>query len=157
MKIRARSVIAFALAGTAMYTAAIARESAQAPGQANLSATNTLETAIQPGIQIETLLKADSSRQSTSYSAHPLGRTVVRLAVPPHTALSWQNHPLPNAAYVVSGQIAVEKQGDTLTQTLGAGQLLAEMAHTPHRGLTGDEPAVLMVFYAGAQGRPLYK
>src|SRR5690606_2368380 len=106
-----------------------------------------------PTIQAETLLKSDSSWDGAAYAAYPEGRpelTVVKLTIPPHTTLPWHTHPMPNAAYVVSGQLVVEKQADGQKRTLGAGQVLAEMVDTPHRGVTGDEPVVLIVFYAGA-------
>ena len=139
-----------------MLTAAAARESAKAaPDHFEQQDAGKLS---QSGIQAEILLKADSSWDGMPYSSYPQGRpelTVVRLTIPPRTALPWHSHPMPNAAYVVTGQIVVEKQSDGLKRTLGAGQVLAEMVETPHRGVTGDEPVVLIVFYAGTPGMPL--
>lgn len=161
MRIRARNVTAWAMAGMVMFGAAAAHETAQPAGELDASASQAAAGVTAPaasGIQVETLLKADSSWDGVAYAAYPEGRpelTVVRLTIPPHTTLPWHTHPMPNAAYVVSGQIVVEKQADGRKRTLGAGQVLAEMVDTPHRGITGDEPVVLMVFYAGAPDMPL--
>jgi quercetin dioxygenase-like cupin family protein len=62
---------------------------------------------------------------------------------------------MPNAAYVLSGEITVEKKVDGKRKTLEAGQVLPEMVGELHRGMTGDQPVVLIVFYAGTRGMPL--
>lgn len=163
MRIRGRDIIACALAGLVAYSAAVASEVnvAQAAA-ANVSLQPAAEpaqpAATAPGIQAETLLKTDSSWDGVPYTAYPQGRpelTVVRLTIPPYTALPWHTHPMPNAAYVVSGTITVEKQSDGSRRELRAGQVLAEMVNTPHRGITGAEPVVLIVFYAGTPDMPL--
>ena len=33
--------------------------------------------------------------------------TVLKITVPPHTALAWHHHPMISAAYVLSGQLVV--------------------------------------------------
>ncbi|PVY60200.1 cupin domain-containing protein [Pusillimonas noertemannii] len=162
MKIRARHVTAWAMAGMVMFGAAAAHESSD-PSHGNHSAPHASAGGAQApasGIQVETLLKAGSSWDGVAYKAYPQGQpqlTVIRLTIPPHTTLPWHTHPMPNAAYVVSGQIVVEKQSDGQKRTLGAGEVLAEMVDTLHRGTTGDEPVVLMVFYAGTPDMPLSK
>jgi len=163
MKIRGRDIIACALAGFVAYGAAVASEvndvgaAAANPGLPSLVSSGRA-TAAASGIQAETLLKSDSSWDGTPYSAYPPGRpelTVVRLTIAPHTSLPWHTHPMPNAAYVVSGTLTVEKQSDGTRRELSAGQVLAEMVNIPHRGITGDEPVVLIVFYAGTPDLPL--
>jgi hypothetical protein len=42
-----------------------------------------------------------------------------------------------------------------MRQHLSAGQAVAETVDTFHRGLAGNEPVVLIVFYAGSAGVPL--
>lgn len=172
MKFRGRDIVAVILAGMVVYSGVAARASAEPPvvepteqslaeplasKAAGQSATVAAGSA-HSGIQAEILLKADSSWDGVPYSAYPAGRpevTVVRLTIPPHTALPWHTHPMPNAAYVVSGSIVVERESDRSRRLLGAGQVLAEMVDSPHRGITGDEPVVLMVFYAGTAEMPL--
>jgi quercetin dioxygenase-like cupin family protein len=69
--------------------------------------------------------------------------------------LPWHSHPIPNAAYVVSGELTVEKQSTGEKKVLTAGQVLPELVGQVHRGTAGDEPVVLIVFYAGTKGTPL--
>lgn len=110
------------------------------------------------GAVSEVLLKSTVSWDGKAYAAYPAGQpemTVLKITIPPKTSLPWHHHPVPNAAYVVSGQLTVEKQENGEKKLLGPGQVLPEMVGSVHRGTSGDEPVVLIVFYAGAQGTPL--
>jgi quercetin dioxygenase-like cupin family protein len=60
-----------------------------------------------------------------------------------------------NAGYVLSGKITLEKKDTGQRQTFRAGQALAECVNATHRGYTTDQPAELVVFYAGLPGMPL--
>jgi hypothetical protein len=61
---------------------------------------------------------------------------------------------MPNAAYVVSGDITVEvKKG--VKRHFSAGEVIPETVGILHRGIVGDQPAELIVFYAGVRGMPL--
>jgi quercetin dioxygenase-like cupin family protein len=65
------------------------------------------------GVQIDTLLRSSSSWDGTPYVAYPRGRpqvSVLRVMIAPHTTMQWHSHPMPNTAYVVSGEITVEKE-----------------------------------------------
>ncbi|GAB7522108.1 cupin domain-containing protein [Paraburkholderia sp. 2C] len=109
------------------------------------------------GIQIETLLKTDKSWDGTPYKGYPSGQpqlSVLKIEIPAHSVLPWHTHPMPNAGYVVSGEITVEKK-DGEKQTVKAGQVLPETVGSVHRGVTGDSPVTLIVFYAGTEGMPL--
>lgn len=110
------------------------------------------------GAVSEVLLKSTTSWDGKAYAAYPAGQpemTVLKITIPPKTSLPWHHHPVLNAAYVVSGQLTVEKQENGEKKLLGPGQVLPEMVGSIHRGTSGDEPVVLIVFYAGAQGTPL--
>jgi quercetin dioxygenase-like cupin family protein len=103
------------------------------------------------------LLKTTKSWDGVSYAHYPTGQpeiTVLKFVIPPHTALPWHTHPMPNAAYVVSGTLRVESRDGRYQTTLHAGDVLPEMVGTVHRGSTGDTPVELIVFYAGAKGMP---
>ncbi|HEX7816058.1 cupin domain-containing protein [Dyella sp.] len=92
------------------------------------------------------------------YRAYPAGQpqvSVLRIFIPPHSRLSWHEHPVINAAYVLSGELTVEKRADGSKRRLRAGEAMGEMVHAAHRGYTGDQSAMLLVFYAGAEGVPL--
>jgi quercetin dioxygenase-like cupin family protein len=62
---------------------------------------------------------------------------------------------MPNAAYILSGELTLERKRDGKKQHFAAGQAVSETVDTPHRGITGDEPVIVIVFYAGIAGTPL--
>ncbi|HTJ62494.1 MAG TPA: cupin domain-containing protein [Alphaproteobacteria bacterium] len=106
-------------------------------------------------VKAETLLATGTAWDGEAYKAYPAGDpelSILRITVPAHTRLAWHEHPMPNAAYILSGTLTIEKQGDGKTKIVHAGDAVAEMADTVHRGVTGDVPVVLLAFYAGAKG-----
>jgi quercetin dioxygenase-like cupin family protein len=108
-------------------------------------------------IRIETLAKTTSSWDGAPYRAYPSGQpqlTVLKITIAPHTTLKWHYHPMPNAAYILSGDLILEKK-DGNRKHFFAGQALTETVDSIHRGITGDDPAVLVVFYAGTPGLAL--
>jgi len=109
-------------------------------------------------VKAETLLNTSQSWDGAAYEMYPTGRpelTVLRLTIAPNTTLPWHTHPMPNAAYVVSGELLVEKQEGGAQKRLVAGDVLPEMVNTRHRGVSGDAGVVLIVFYAGTKGLKL--
>ena len=111
-----------------------------------------------PAVKVETLLNASQSWDGIAYEIYPAGRpelTVLRLTIAPNTTLPWHTHPRPNAAYVVSGELLVEKQEGGAQKRLVAGDVLPEMVNAKHRGVSGDAGVVLIVFYAGTKGMKL--
>jgi quercetin dioxygenase-like cupin family protein len=66
----------------------------------------------------------------------------------------WHSHPILSAGYVLSGDLTIEKQDGT-TQRFVAGQAVPETVGSVHRGISGSQPTVLIVFYAGGAGIPL--
>ena len=110
------------------------------------------------GVVVEQLMQTSQSWDGAAYLRYPDGPpelTVLRITIPPKTALPWHTHPMPNAAYVVSGELLVEKQDGGATRQLVAGDVLPEMVGSVHRGVTGDKGVVLIVFYAGTKGMKL--
>jgi len=118
-------------------------------------------TAVQNGqsaVQSETLLRCSSSWDGELYSSYPTGQpelSILKITIPPHTKLEWHSHPMPSAAYIVSGELTLERKKDGKTQHFTAGQAVSETVDTLHRGVTGDEPVVLIAFYAGSPDVPL--
>lgn len=103
-------------------------------------------------------LKEESSWDGTVYKSYPEGRpqlTILEITIPPHTALPWHQHPVPNAAYVVSGELTVEDRLTGKSLKVHAGQAFAESVNSSHRGVTGDQEAVVIVTYSGVEGTPL--
>ena len=110
------------------------------------------------GVVSRVLLKSTSSWDGTPYQHYPKGQpelTILRITIPANSALKWHKHRVPNAAYVVSGRITVQAKKSADTIQLKAGDTIAEMVDTVHRGVTGNEPVELIVFYAGTPGTPL--
>jgi quercetin dioxygenase-like cupin family protein len=113
---------------------------------------------VAPAVSSEVLLQTDHAWTGAPYAHYPAGQpavTLLRITIPAHAVLPWHRHPAPNVAYVQSGTLTVETRDTHQTKVLHAGDALAETVDTVHRGVAGDEPVVLLVFYAGAKGVPL--
>jgi quercetin dioxygenase-like cupin family protein len=109
-----------------------------------------------PGVKSEILLQATAAWDNTPYDSYPRGApeiSVRRISIPANAELKWHSHPMPNAAYVLSGEITVEEPSG-IKRHFSAGQVIAESVNHWHRGVVGDEPAVFIVFYAGVTGMP---
>jgi quercetin dioxygenase-like cupin family protein len=108
-------------------------------------------------IQTETLAQTTSAWDGTQYKAYPSGQpqiTVLKITIPPHTVMKWHSHPMPNAGYILAGDLTIEKKDGTKRHFV-AGQAVTETVDSVHRGITGADPVVLIVFYSGAVGKPL--
>lgn len=80
-------------------------------------------------IEKEILLQSSASWDGTPYKAYPSGPpelTLLRLKIPANTQLPWHSHPMPNAAYILSGELIVEARKGGHALTLTQGQTLAE-------------------------------
>lgn len=105
-------------------------------------------------LQVKTLLQTDKAWDGKAYEAYPAGRpqvSVLEIIIPPNTTMEWHRHPIPNAAYVVNGDLKVETQ-EGKTAHFSKGQVIAETVGVWHRGVTGAQAAELLVFYAGSPG-----
>jgi quercetin dioxygenase-like cupin family protein len=112
------------------------------------------------GVKVEQLLQTTHSWDGTPYFSYLKGQpqiTILKITIPPNTALDWHQHPMINAGYVLSGKITLEKKSSHERKVFQAGQALAESVNIWHRGYTTDQPVELIVFYAGAPGVPLSK
>jgi quercetin dioxygenase-like cupin family protein len=108
----------------------------------------------------DVLAKSDSSWNGKKYTAYPKGDpqlTVLKLTIPANTALPWHIHPMPNAGYVLSGQLTIEDQASGKKQTFRAGEAFTESVDDVHRGVSGNEPTVLIITYSGTVGVPTFK
>ena len=107
--------------------------------------------------QREILLQASQSWNGKPYTHYPTGQpqlTTIRLTIAPHTALPWHTHPFPNVVYVLSGTLTLHDRASGKTLVIHQGQAVGESVDAVHRGETGDEPAVLLITYAGTPGVP---
>lgn len=109
------------------------------------------------GVQTEVLSKATASWDGGTYKAYPSGQpeiTILKITIAPHTVMKWHSHSVVSAGYILSGDLTIEKKNGT-KQHFVAGQAVTESVDAIHRGISGDKPTVLIVFYAGAVGIPL--
>jgi quercetin dioxygenase-like cupin family protein len=94
------------------------------------------------------LVKATTSWNDIRYENYPAGQpelTTVRMTIPANAKLHWHKHPMPNTAYLVSGQLTIEEKGTGRKAVYHAGQAFAESVNNVHRGVTGSEPVVVIV------------
>lgn len=108
-------------------------------------------------VKTQTLLHTTTAWNDAPYTAYPAGSpeiTVLKMTVPAHSVLPWHTHPMPNAAYIVSGEITVEQENG-VKRHFTAGEVIPETVNTMHRGTVGDQPAEFIVFYAGIKDMPL--
>jgi quercetin dioxygenase-like cupin family protein len=107
--------------------------------------------------QREILLQTTQSWNGKPYTHYPAGQpelTMIKLTIAPHTALPWHTHPFPNAVYVLSGTLTIHDKATGKTHVIHQGEAAGESVDAVHRGETGDEPAVLLITYAGTPGVP---
>jgi quercetin dioxygenase-like cupin family protein len=110
-----------------------------------------------PGLVVETLVKSTNAWNGDTLPAYLEGQpevTILRFTVPPKTSLPWHEHPVINAGVLISGSlVVVSDEGEE--KNLSAGEPLIELVNKWHRGENrSDEPAVILVFYAGIEGLP---
>lgn len=111
---------------------------------------------VQPA-QREVLLQTRKSWNGKPYTHYPAGQpelTMLKVTVAPHTALPWHTHPFPNAVYVLSGSLTLHDKASGKTLVIHQGQAVGESVDDVHRGEAGDEPAVLIITYAGVPHVP---
>jgi quercetin dioxygenase-like cupin family protein len=107
--------------------------------------------------QREILLQTDKSWNGKQYTHYPTGQvqlTTLKVTLAPHTALPWHTHPFPNSVYVLSGTLTLRDKASGKTLVVHQGQAVGESVDDTHRGEAGDQPAVLIITYAGTPGVP---
>jgi quercetin dioxygenase-like cupin family protein len=111
---------------------------------------------VQPG-QREVLLQTEKSWNGKQYTQYPAGQvqlTTLKVTLAPHTALPWHTHPFPNVVYVLSGTLTLHDKASGKTLVVHQGEAVGESVDDVHRGEAGDQPAVLIITYAGIPDVP---
>ena len=88
-------------------------------------------------IRVETLIQSTSSWDGTPYTAYPAGQpqiTILKITIPPYSTMKWHSHPMPNAGYILSGELTIEKKDGTKKHFV-AGQAVSETVDSVHRGI----------------------
>ena len=108
---------------------------------------------------VDVLAKSDKSWNEKPYTSYPKGTpqlTMLKMTIPPNTALPWHTHPVPNAGYVLSGQLTIEDRASGKKETFKAGQAFTESVDDVHRGVSGNQQTVLIITYSGTPGVPTF-
>jgi quercetin dioxygenase-like cupin family protein len=106
----------------------------------------------------ELVSESGTAWNGQAYDCYPSGKpqiSVMRMSLPPHSELPWHTHPMPNTAYVLSGQLIIEDKESGRRQHFNAGEALNETVNSAHRGYTAEQATELIIFYAGAEGQSL--
>ncbi|GAA0878724.1 hypothetical protein GCM10009119_16920 [Algoriphagus jejuensis] len=103
----------------------------------------------------ELIAESYLSWNGDSLPTYPDGKpkiSIVKVTIPPHSELSKHHHPVINAGVLLKGALTVvDIHGNVLE--MKAGDPIIEVVNTIHYGVNnGDEPAEILVFYAGAEG-----
>ena len=121
-------------------------------------AAGTIQARDAAQVESRTLVRGGSSWNGAALPAYPQGEpeiTVLKVTIPPKTALPWHQHPFINAGVLISGELTVETEDHKMLR-LEAGDALIELVNTWHHGTnTGDVPAEIIVFYAGTKDLPV--
>ncbi|WP_252176299.1 cupin domain-containing protein [Endozoicomonas sp. 4G] len=81
---------------------------------------------------------------------------VLRIGIAPHSRLPIHKHPVINAGYLIKGELTVVRLSDGKELELKAGDALVEMVDEWHYGINkSDEPAEIVVVYAGNEGQAI--
>ena len=109
-------------------------------------------------VNVDVLAKTGVSWDGMALPNYPQGKpevTILRIRIPPKVQLPLHQHPVINAGVLLKGELTViTKNKETLH--LKAGDSIVEVVNKWHYGKNeGNEPAEIIVFYAGVQGTPI--
>lgn len=108
--------------------------------------------------QVEVLAKTSSSWDQSQLPPYPEGIpeiTILRITIPPGLQLPLHRHPVINAGVLLKGELTVTAE-DHKVLHLNAGDSIVELVNKWHYGKNeGDEPAEIIVFYAGVVDEPI--
>ncbi len=109
-------------------------------------------------VKVDILAKTSSSWNGGTLPEYTKGKpevTILRITIPPKVQLPLHKHPVINAGVLLRGELTVvTEEGKKLH--LKSGDSIVEVVNTWHYGKNeGNEPAEIIVFYAGIQNSPI--
>ena len=108
--------------------------------------------------QVTVLAKTTKSWDGSTLPRYPSSQpeiTILRIVIPAHSALPLHKHPVVNAGVLLRGRLTVTAESGRVLQ-LETGDSIVELVNQWHYGRNdGDEPAEIIVFYAGTPGKPI--
>ncbi|MCP4603660.1 MAG: cupin domain-containing protein [Proteobacteria bacterium] len=109
-------------------------------------------------VGVEELAKASSSwdgRALPNYAKGTPEITILKIVIPPKVQLPLHKHPVINAGVLTKGELTVVTKDNKILK-LKAGDAIVEIVDKWHYGKNeGNEPAEIIVFYAGIKGKPI--
>lgn len=109
-------------------------------------------------VNVEVLAKTSSSWDGGNLPDYAKGKpeiTILRITIPPKAQLPLHKHPVINAGLLLRGELTVETEDKKILH-LKAGDSIVEVVNKWHSGKNeGNEPAEIIVFYAGIQDEPI--
>lgn len=110
-----------------------------------------------PAVESKILLKTTESWDGVPIQI-PEGDpevTAVHIKIPTGQETGWHYHPIPSFAYLIEGELEIMLKNGS-TKRMEQGEAIAEVTNTIHSGKnTGDNTAILVVFYIGNEGDTL--
>jgi quercetin dioxygenase-like cupin family protein len=109
-------------------------------------------------IESRQLVKSSCSWNGRKLPAYPKGEpqiTILRIKIPAGAKLPLHKHPVINAGVLIKGNLTVITEAGKALE-LKAGDPIIEVVETWHYGQNkGNQPAEIIVFYAGAKEKPI--
>ena len=110
------------------------------------------------GVVVRELARSEKSWDGALLPPYPEGQPEIRvlsITIPPGAKLPVHRHPVINAGILLSGHLRVHTL-DGHVLDLMPGEAIVEVVGTWHWGESvGDEPAHIVVFYAGRSDLPI--
>ena len=109
-------------------------------------------------IHVQVLAKDTVSWNGAKLPQYKKGKpeiTILKIVIPPKTKLPWHKHPVINAGVLLKGNLTVITKENKVLH-LKEGDPIVEVVNKWHFGEnTSNEPAVIIMFYAGTKGVPI--
>jgi len=109
-------------------------------------------------IEVTKLAESTQSWNGDKLPSYPKGQpkiTILKIVIPPHQKLDLHKHLVINAGVLLKGVLTVIDDKNNVLE-LKAGDSIIELVNSYHYGENkGDEPAEIIVFYAGEVGTPI--
>jgi len=109
-------------------------------------------------VKVDVLVKTSTSWDGRDLPNYAKGKpeiTILRIKIPPKVQLPLHEHPVINAGVLLKGELTVVTKDKEILH-LKAGDSIVEVVDKWHYGKNeGNEPAEIIVFYAGVQDTPI--
>ncbi len=117
-----------------------------------------VDKSVHGKIEVVTLAETTKSWDGAELPKYLDGQpkvTILKITIPPKTDLAMHEHRVINAGILIKGELTDTTEGNKVLH-MKAGDPIVETVNTWHYGKNeGDEPAEIIVFYAGVEGVPI--